>query len=1077
MRASLIKEKILLTLEPADWAPLSHAQQRLWFLHQLDPLDPAYNIPIAVELTGSLDPGALRCAVSAVTRRHEALRATFRSVHGRPAQSASHEPVSVALVDLSRLPSPAASRMAVESLRGATAQPFQLAGGQPARWALLRLARDRHILLLVVHHIVFDGGSLPVLARELEAGYLAARAGRPTGFAPLPLRYAEFARSQRARRDQGADEPGLRYWREQLAGAPGRLSVFPPGLAAGGAGRGPVTARLGLDPAAVGSLIGLARGHRCTPHIVFLAVLAVALARISGETDIVLGMPVGIRDEPGSGALVGLFVNLLPVRVGLAGDPAFSEALRRVRSAALDAFDHRAVPFERLVQELGPTRDAATSPFFQVLVTYQRMPPLPRLPGVAARLIDVPVAAAKYELSITVTEAQDTADVLFEAAPGTCDALALSSLARALEVLIAAAAVTPEARLSRLPLVAGAERRRLAAAPADRVAAPAEPGSTVHALVAEQAAATPDAIALVDGDLHLTYRALDGRAEHVAAALRERGAGPERVVAVHLPRRADLVVALLAVLKSGAAYLPLDPSHPPARVLAMLADAGAAALLTDRGYAPPPGCDTAVVRMDLAAANAARPARPVPRPHRAAPASLCYVLYTSGSTGRPKGVAIEHRSAAAFLRWAGTAFSAEELSNVAASTSASFDLSVFELFAPLAHGGTVILTTALGDLQAAPAGNRVSLVNTVPSVLETFLRTARLPVSVRAVSLAGEPLPADLAERLLRDYPRVTVRNLYGPSEATTYATQARVTARAAPSIGRAVATARTAITDRGQEPVPGGFAGELLIGGIALARGYLNQPARTAERFVPDGLSGIPGARLYRSGDLCRWLPDGQIAFLGRLDRQVKLRGVRIEPEEIEAALRRHPAVAGAAVVVSGTDRRRQRLIAYVVPAGPALPGQDEILAWLRAELPAAMVPAQIVARERLPRTATGKLDRGALPAHHQPDLLTRPRTELERTIAGIWSATLGRPDVGVDEGFFDAGGNSLLLLELHARLREAVDPSVTVADLFRGATVAAQAQLIAARPDPAAALAKSVRRAAGRRAAQSASQRRARR
>jgi amino acid adenylation domain-containing protein len=1074
MRASLIKEKILLTLEPAAWAPLSHAQQRLWFLHQLDPLDPAYNIPIAVELTGSLDPGALRGAASAVTRRHEALRATFRSVHGRPAQSASHEPVSVAMVDLSRLPSPAASRMAVESLRSATAQPFQLAGGQPARWALLRLARDRHILLLVVHHSVFDGGSLPVLARELEACYLAARAGRPTGFAPLPLRYTEFARSQCARRDQGADEPGLRYWREQLAGAPGRLSVFTPGLVADGVGSGPVSARLGLDPAAVGSLIGLARGHRCTPHIVFLAVLAVALARISGQTDIVLGMPVGIRDEPGSDTLVGLFVNLLPVRVGLAGDPAFSEALRRVRSAALDAFDHRAVPFERLVRELGPTRDAATSPFFQVLVTYQRMPPLPRLPGVAARLIDVPAAAAKYELSITVTEAQDTADVLLEAAPGTCDALALSSLARALEVLIAAAAITPEARLSRLPLVAGAERRRLAAAPAGRGAAPAEPGSTVHALVAEQAAATPDAIALVDGDLHLTYRALDARAAHVAAALRERGARPERVVAVHLPRRGDLVVALLAVLKSGAAYLPLDPSHPPARVLAMLADAGAVALLTAHGYAPPPGCDTAVVRMDLAAA---RTPRPVPRPHRAAPANLCYILYTSGSTGRPKGVAIEHRSAAAFLRWAGTAFSAEELSNVAASTSASFDLSVFELFAPLAHGGTVILTTTLGDLQAAPAGNRVSLVNTVPSVLETFLRTARLPDSVRAVNLAGEPLPADLAERLLRDYPQVTVRNLYGPSEATTYATQARVTAGAAPSIGRAVATARTTITDRGLEPVPGGFAGELLIGGIALARGYLNQPARTAERFVPDGLSAIPGARLYRSGDLCRWLPDGEIAFLGRLDRQVKLRGVRIEPEEIEAALRRHPAVAAAAVVVSGTDRRRQRLIAHVVPAGPALPGQDEILARLRAELPAAMVPAQIVVRDRLPRTATGKLDRAALSAHHQPYLLTHPRTELERTIAGIWSATLGRPDVGVDEGFFDAGGNSLLLLELHARLREAVDPSLTVADLFRGATVAAQAQLIAARPDPAAALAKSARRAAGRRAAQTASQRRARR
>ncbi|HLX47121.1 MAG TPA: amino acid adenylation domain-containing protein [Streptosporangiaceae bacterium] len=1073
---------------------MSHAQQRLWFLHQLDPLDPAYNIPIAVEFNGSLDPGALRCAVFAVTRRHEVLRATFRSVQGRPAQSATrgptpHEPIPVAMADLSWLSSQAASQLAGESLRAAAAEPFQLADGQPARWALLRLARDRHILLLVVHHIVFDGGSLPVLAAELEACYLAARGGRPAGFAPLPLRYTEFARMQRAQHDQGAGEAGLRYWREQLAGAPGRLSVLTPGVVTGGAGggtagaglagagpagaglagAGPVCARLGLDRTAVGSLTSLARRHRCTPHIVFLTVLAVALARISGDTDVVLGVPVGIRDEPGSGALIGLFVNLLPLRARLAGDPAFSEALRRVRSAALDAFDHRAVPFERLVQELGPTRDAVTSPFFQVLVTYQRMPPLPRLPGVTARLIDVPPAAAKYELSITVTEAQDTADVLLEAAPGACDAVALGGLARALGVLIDAAAAAPEARLSRLPLVAGAERRRLAAAPPGRGAAPAEPESTVSALVAEQAAATPDAIALVDGDLHLTYRALDARAAHVAAALRERGAGPERVVAVHLPRRADLVVALLAVLKSGAAYLPLDPGHPPARVLAMLADAGAVALLTDRSYAPPPGCDTAVVRIDHVAA------RPVTRPHRAAPANLCYVLYTSGSTGRPKGVAIEHRSAAAFLRWAGTAFSAGELSNVAACTPVTFDLSVFELFAPLVHGGTVIMATALGDLQTAPAGNRVSLINTVPSVLETFLRVARLPVSVRAVNLAGEPLPADLAERLLRDYPQVTVRNLYGPSEATTYATQARVTARGGPSIGRAVATARTVITDRGLEPVPAGFAGELLIGGIALARGYLNQPARTAERFVPDGLSGIPGVRLYRSGDLCRWLPDGELAFLGRLDRQVKLRGVRIEPEEIEAVLRRHPAVAAAAVVVSGADPRRQRLIAHVVPAGPAPPGQDEILAQLRAELPAAMVPAAIVVRDRLPWTATGKLDRGALAAHHQPHHLTQPRTELERTIAGIWSTTLGRPDIGADEGFFDAGGNSLLLLELHARLREAVDPSLTVADLFHGATVAAQAQLIAARPDAAAALATSARRGAARRAAQTAGQRRA--
>ncbi|MFI9237358.1 amino acid adenylation domain-containing protein [Streptomyces sp. NPDC053079] len=1024
-------------------SPLSPAQRRMWFLHQLAPEVPAYNICTAIELTGEPHPAALREVVRRLGLRHEALRTVFESTGDAPRQRAADRPAPLRAVDLGGLTDADREAEIERTLRRIAARPFRLDTGPPAEWTLLRCGARRRLLVLCAHHIVFDGGSLAVVCRELEEGYAAALAGRPGPLAAPGPSYA----GRCAARPREDDEAGREFWRRELAGAPARTAVL---RRTGRPGGGP-PARATV-PCGAGDLVAaaaLCREEGVTSYMLLLAALACLVGRYTGQRDVVIGSPVSLREDDEQLAAVGPLINMLPLRIRLHGDPGFGEVLARTREALLGALEHRTTPFEDIVDAVGADREPDLSPLFQILFAYERPAPQPALPGVRGRIVPVPAAAAKYELAVTATETPGGLELTAEADHGYGHPGELAAFAGHFGVLLAAAVRAPDTPLSRLPLLTAEESRRLAdSAPAGT--ARQEADRPVHRLVERTAARRPDAVAVVAGTAHVSYREFNARANRRAARLRRAGVATEDVVAVWLERGLELPLSLLAVLKSGAAYLPVDPGLPVERVRLMLADAHASLLITDSGLGD---------RLDPADVPQLRVDEPAPPAHEGdsadhagpdRPAGLAYLLYTSGSTGRPKAVAIQHDSATAFLQWAGRAFGAGEMSAVLATTSAGFDLSVFELFAPLAHGGTVLLADSALHVGALPWAPAATLLNTVPSAAAALLDAGGLPDGLTAVNLAGEPLAGELADRLYARLPGAVVRNLYGPSEATTYATMARVPAGGGrpPAIGRAVGPARVWTADAWGRPVPGAVVGELLIGGTAPARGYLGRPGPTAEAFRPDPY-GPPGSRLYRTGDLALRRPDGEFVFVGRADTQVKLRGVRIELGEVEAALRDCAPVAEAAAVVVGATAETRRLVGFVSP----LPGEhvevERTLAALRARLPAIFVPAVLVVRDALPHTANGKTDRAALARladGHRPagGSYTPPRTPLEKAIAEVWCDVLGVERVGIHQAFFDAGGNSLSLLRVHRRLATGVRADLRLVDVFRLPTIAALAAFL---------------------------------
>nr|AAG02356.1 peptide synthetase NRPS7 [Streptomyces verticillus] len=1052
--------------------PLSPAQRSMWFLHRLAPEVPAYNICTAIELTGTPRPAALRDVVRRLGRRHEALRTVFPSVGETPRQRVTDRAAPLRTVDLTHLTPAAAEAETARTLRCAAARPFRLDTGPLAEWTLLRRAPGHALLVLSVHHIVFDGGSLHVVCRELEEAYGAALAGRPD---PLGTPAPGYGRQCRTRAAE-QDEAGREFWRRELSGAPPRTTVFRgTGRPAGPPAR--ATVHYGTDDPA--PTADFCREHAVTGYVLLLAALACLVARYTGRTDVVIGSPVGLREDPEGLATVGPMLNLLPLRLRLHGDPGFGEVLARTRETLLGALEHRTTPFEDIVDAVGADRDPDVSPLFQILFAHERPPAPPALPGVRARVVPVPAPAAKYELAVTATETPDGLRLIVEAEHGHGEPAELAAFARHFGVLLAAGVRAPDTPLSRLPLLTDEERRRLTDTTAPRTA-PEAPYRPLHRLVEESAARRPDALAVVGGTRHLSYRELNCRANRRAAWLRRAGIGTEDVVGVRLERGPELLVSLLAVLKAGAAYLPVDPALPAERVRLMLDDARAALLLTETALGTPPApAGTPVHHVD-GPPPPTRPGDDADHTGPDLPTSLAYLLYTSGSTGRPKAVALQHDSAAAFLRWAGRAFDGGELAAVLATTSAGFDLSVFELFAPLAHGGTVVLADSALHVPALPWAPAATLLNTVPSAAAALLDADGLPDGLTAVNLAGEPLTAELVARLHARLPKAAVRNLYGPSEATTYATAALVPAGGteAPAIGRALGAARVWTADDRQRPLPGAVVGELLIGGTAPARGYLGRPGPTADAFRPDP-TGPPGSRLYRTGDLAVRRPDGRFVFLGRKDEQIKLRGVRIEPGEVEAALRQCAPVAAAAVVLAGTTAENHRLVGFVTPSPGARVDPERTLAALRSRLPAALVPAALVVCDALPLTANGKTDRAALARRargHRPDhgAYAPPRTRVEKAVAAIWREVLGTERVGIHQGFFDAGGTSLSLLRLHHRLVASVHPGLRLADVFRLPTVAALAAFVDGQEDARETAVGDAALRAGRRRAAVAARRR---
>jgi amino acid adenylation domain-containing protein len=1006
---------------------LSASQLRQWFLMQLDPGDPAYTLPLSLDLEGPLDPMALESALAEIVRRHEVLRTVFPSRQGRPVALVIPTRPSLPRVDLSVLPKALRER---EALRlEADDRPFDLARGPLLRLTLLRLGEVRHRLLVAVHHIVFDGWSFGVLTRELAALY----GGQ--SLPDLPIQYADYAAWQREWLAGPGAEAQVESWTSRLRGVSRTLAL-------------PTDRPRPAVQSSRGALIPLhvtpdlrafAAREGVTLFMAGLAAWSVLLARHAGQDDFSVGTFVANRRREVLERLLGLFVNTLVLPVDLAGDPDWRDLLGRVRDSTLEAFEHQELPFERLLEALELERDLSRTPLFQVLFGVQNF----ALPACEARGLTLrPLSAAEHDRipgDLALWMWEDGGWIKY--ATDLFDRTTALRLARQLSTLLAAALADPEARLSELPLLDAGERHQLLHEWGTGAPARAEEDRlTLPERIALQAERTPDAIAVEMGDDWLTYQELLLRADALAAELRRRGAGPEIVVGLAMERSSAQIVSLLGILRSGAAYLPLDPALPPARLARLVEESRARLVVASPAGAQRfPGVDALVP--DFRAGAGLVPAR-----DGADPRNLAYVLYTSGSTGTPKGVAVEHASLSRFVTTCQDLYGFVPGDRVLQFAPLSFDISVEEIFTCLASGATLVLRD--DDMIASPAHffarcrDLGITVLDLPTAYGHELAPALaipLPPALRLLIIAGErALPGPMGDWIAAGGDRLTVLDTYGPTENTVVASACRLRNAAGLTIGRPIRGVQVWLLDGDLRPVPPGVPGEVYLGGAGLCRGYLNRPDLTAERFVP----GPNGERLYRTGDLARWLPDGRLDFAGRVDDQVKIRGFRIEPGEIAAVLSSHPEVEEAAVVARSTPAGA-RLAAYVTGAAD-LAG---LRVWLKDRLPAYMVPADLMRLEALPLTGSGKVDRRALPEPEGPArerAWAPPVAPTESLLADLWRKLLGLEEVGLYDDFFDLGGHSLLAPQLLARIEDAFQVDLPLRTLFEAPTVAQLAAIL---------------------------------
>jgi amino acid adenylation domain-containing protein len=1108
---------------------LSFAQQRLWFLDRLQPGNAAYNVSQALHLLGRLDRAALAAALAEVVRRHDVLRATFELEDGEPVQViAPYRGQALPLVDLAALP-PAAGQAELHRLAAAAAaSPFDLAKGPLVRFLLAACGNGQHALLLDLHHSICDAWSMSILFEELRVLYRGFAAGLAARLPQLPIQYTDFAAWQRDWLQGEELERQVGYWRQRLAGAPDALVLpadRPRPLAGAAAGD---RLELELPPRCDAPLRALAQREGTTLFMVLLAVFGALLRRYTGQQDLLVGSPIANRSRPEVERLIGLFVNTLVLRLDLSGAPGLRRLLARVRETCLGAFSHAELPFERIVGMVQPERDLGRSPLFQVLVELLPTPPAAGAarPGdLTARPLEAGNRLAKFDLELSLADVAGRLFGWLYYSTDLFDRTTMSRLGRHLARLLEGAASDPETPLADISCLAAAEHHQLLVEWNDTAAGgPRE--RCAHELIAGRAAGVPCSVAVSSGDAAaaadprapageaLSYAELDGRANRLAHHLRRLGAGPDRRVAVLLHRCPELVMTLLAVLKTGAAYVPLDPTYPRERLEHVLADCAPAVLVSTLGLsgllAAPASPSWAVACLDRdRAAIDRQPATPLPG--LVAADDLAYVIYTSGSTGRPKGAMVEHRGLLNHLWVKVSALGLGPADVVAQTAPSAFDVSVWQLLAALLAGGRVLVVPEAEARDPARLLDEVdragvTVLEVVPSMLAAIMdelarRTAggaaRPPLAaLRWLIATGEALPPELCRQWLLHYPGAVLLNAYGPTECSDDVTHhvlrtAPSAGAAAVPIGRPLANLRLHVLDPAQRLVPAGAPGEICVGGAGVGRGYLGNPARTAAVFLPDDFAASPGARLYRTGDLARHLPDGRLEFLGRLDHQVKIRGVRIELGEIEAVLASHPAVQEAVVVaappVANRDRRttsvavrhspegspgsslgreapggearpgERRLAAYLVPVprpeAPA-PGSRELRAFVTERLPVHMAPASFTWLRELPRTPQGKLDRQALPApervqERERETLVLPRDLVELALANVWEELLGAHPISVHDNFFELGGHSLLAVTLMARIELRFGRALPLSQLFAGATVAALAHALRGRDD----------------------------
>jgi amino acid adenylation domain-containing protein/FkbH-like protein len=1026
--------------------PLSFAQQRLWFLDQLESGNPLYNIAQMLRMRGRLDLMALHRSLNQIVERHESLRTRFDLKDGEPVQIiAPHLELALPILDLSD------SDHGEDELRARAKEevrkPFDLARGPLLRAEVLRLGSEDHALLLTMHHVISDRWSLGVMASELASHYEAFATGRMAAAPSLPVQYSDYAAWQRSWLQGPALAKQADYWKRHLAGAPAVLELptdrpRPAAMTNRGA-----TLSLTLSRELLRKLVALSQGEGATLFMTLLAGFQSLLARYSGQDDIVVGSPIANRQHAEIEPLIGFFVNTLAIRGDLSGNPSFRQVIARAKNACLQAYAHQDIPFEKLVEELNPERSLSYSPIFQVMFALQNAPmEAPRLQGLAVERSMVYPDTSMFDMSWFAIEVPEGLMLRAEYATDLFDRETVNRALGHFRQLLESAVANPELRISQLSILDEAERQKIlvefnsteAAFPTDLC---------LDDLVEQTAARLPDLDAVVCESQRLSYRELNQRANQIADYLIKNGAGPDVLVGIFLERNLDLLPAILGVLKSGSAYVPLDPSYPRERLAAILEDGKAPLVITQESLVDQVEASGArCVCLDSDWAEIGRGSTQNPN-IKIEPHHLAYVLFTSGSTGRPKGVALEHQSAVTFVHWAQTVFTPRELAGVLLATSVCFDLSIFEIFAPLSVGGKVILVQNALYLPSAEAKEEVTLINTVPSAMAELVQMKAVPSSVKTINLAGEALPESLVNDIYRTTSVERLYNLYGPTEDTTYSTYTLTHANQRVTIGRPLPNTQAYVVDAHGNPQPIGVPGELHLSGAGLARGYYGRRDLTSERFLSNPFSAKKNARMYRTGDLCRWLPDGNLEYLGRLDHQVKLRGFRIELGEIESVLSSHARVRQCLVMAREDEPGRKRLVAYVVPdSGPTLE-EETLREHLNRRLPEFMIPTAFVVLDGFPLSPNGKINRKALPApeYKAPtEGYVAPRSPIEEVVAGIWAEVLRLPQVGVNDEFFSLGGHSLLATQVVSRIRQACRVEVPLRALFETPTIAGLAALI---------------------------------
>ena len=1039
--------------------PMSFSQELLWRFERASP-GHTYNVPRAVRLAGAVDMDALQRALDALVARHEALRTTFALVKDEPRQIVNAPaPVAVERFDVSDLPNSDRESAARTHMRNLARQPFDLEHDPQLRAAVIRLAEEDHVLQLMSHHVASDGWSGNIIMRELGTLYEGFRTGAPAELSVLPAQYADFAVWQRRTLAGDRLEGLLDYWRGQLADSPALLDLptdrpRPTTLSFEGSVR---TAALPID--VVERLHALARSQNATSFMVLLATLYVLLARYTREEEIVVGTPVAGRPYPELEGVVGFFTNTLLLRASLRGNPTFRQLVERVRAITLGAYDHQEIPLETLLGTRGPNgRPLATMPQVVFSTEDPDREDL-RLAGTSSTRVGAALGGTKFDLQLWVAERPDGLRLVADFRTELFDDATIDRMLRHYGVLLAAAVAAPDTPVYELPIVDAAERHRTLVEWNDTDAGYPEQ-ATIHGLIEAQVRQRPDSVAIeYAGDgarATMTYRELDRQANRVAHALLAAGVKPDDRVAVCLERSLDIVVATLGVLKSGGAYLPIDPHYPDDRIEFMVQDAGATLVLIEERARARLGGLLRGTQL-IAVGDAVRSGASDESPGVAvSPRSMAYVIYTSGSTGRPKGVMVEHRNVTRLLVNDRNLFDFDETDVWTVFHSFAFDFSVWELYGALVFGGrAIVVPLAVAqsptDFLALLEQSGTTVLNQVPSAFYGLMDEAvlrRPTLAVRYVIFGGEALKPALLRPWHEAWPSCRLINMFGITETTVHVTYKEISddeiAAGVSNIGRAIPTLTAYVLDDWLQPVPVGVTGEICVGGLGVARGYLNRPELSSERFVPDPFGR--GERLYRSGDLGRLLPNGEMEYLGRRDHQVKLRGHRIELGEIESALTQHLGVAEAVVVVREDVPGDQRLVAYVVATGNPVPAIAELRDWVRRTLPDVMVPAAVMFLDRFPLTSNGKVDRKALPAlvGGLPDGLTyqSPRSTIEHEVAQIFERLLnpGRP-IGAFDDFFESGGHSLLAIQMIAEIERVRGQRVPLAWLFASSTVASLA------------------------------------